>query len=198
MGLFTFAALALTMLQSVVGQSVSPPSQAVYATILADRRCNGAGLRGTVPMIRRELVNPAEAFWAQAPEKPLVESVRDIMPDVSSSLLAEFANTQGARVVDDDVAAALRATTIAASVVDELSSKYSDPVEFWDALFRMIPSASALVELSTVAFNEEATEALAYCGYTVSPIGGEGSLVRLRRTQAGPWVVVAWRPVWIS
>ena len=148
-------------------------------------------------MIRRELVNPAEALGAQAPEK-LVERLGDLMPGVSSSLLAEFANAQGAGVVNDDVAAALRATTIAGSVIDELSSKHTDPFEFWDALFRMIPSASALVELSPVAFNEQATEALAYCGYTVSPIGGEGSLVRLRRTEAGTWVVVAWHQVWIS
>jgi hypothetical protein len=62
----------------------------------------------------------------------------------------------------------------------------------------MLQSTSALVELSPVAFNEQATEALAYCGYTVSPIGGEGSLVRLRRTEAGTWVVVAWHQVWIS
>ena len=62
----------------------------------------------------------------------------------------------------------------------------------------MVPSTSALVELSRVAFNEQVTEALAYCGYTVSPIGGEGSLVRLRRTEAGAWVVVAWHRVWMS
>ena len=55
-----------------------------------------------------------------------------------------------------------------------------------------------MVTLSPVAFNEPATDALAYCGYTRSPIDGEGSFVRLRRSEAGTWVVVAWHQVWIS
>ena len=198
MGLFAFAALGLTMLLNVVNQSVSPASQDVYAAMLADRRCSGAGLRGTIPMIRRELANPTEAVWAQAPEKPLAERVSDLVPGVNSSLLVEFASMRREAVMNDDVATALRATTIAGSVVDELSSQYTDPFEFWDALFRINPSTSALVELSPVAFSEQATEALAYCGYTLSPVGGEGSLVWLRRTEAGTWVAVAWHRVWIS
>jgi hypothetical protein len=100
-------------------------------------------------MIRLEL-DPAVETGAQAPEK-LVERMGDLMPGMSPSLLAEFANPQGAGVVNSDVASALRATTIAGSVVDELSPKYTDGFEFWDALLRMIPSTSALVRLSPVA-----------------------------------------------
>src|SRR5262245_25715182 len=126
MDLFAFAALALTMLQDVVDRSVPPASQSVYASLLVDRRCNGAGVRGTTPMIRQELVHPAEAFWAQAPAKPLAERVRELMPGLSPSILAAFANAQRKSVMNDGVAMALRATSVAGSEVDELSSKYTD------------------------------------------------------------------------
>jgi len=167
--------------------------------ILADRRCSGvAGIRGSVPMIRREVINPVEAFWAQAPASPLADRVREMLPGVSSSLLNEFANARGAIVLNDETARVLGATAIATSEVAELFERYEDPFAAWDALFRTFPTASALVELSPVSFNESETEALVYCGHTVSPIGGQGSVVFLRRTETATWIAVAWRQVWIS
>jgi hypothetical protein len=67
---------------------------------------------------------------------------------VSSSLLAEFADMQGANIVNDEVAASFRASAIAGSVIDELSAKHTDSFEFWDALLRMVPSTSALVDVA--------------------------------------------------
>ena len=108
-----------------------------------------------------KLVNPVGMFWSQTPGA-LLERVRDLGPGLSSSVLSEFVKAQGSGVVNDEAAQDLGATTIAQDLIDELASKYKDSFEFWDALFRTIPSASALVELSPVAFNEQATEALAY------------------------------------
>ena len=105
-------------------QSIS--TESVYRVVLADARCSGrgvAGVRGSVPVIRRE--------------------------------------------------------------------------RYWAAFFSRFPSASAHVELSPVAFDVAAREALVYCGYSVSPFGGEGSIVHLRLTN-GTWTPIAWHQVWIS
>jgi hypothetical protein len=121
------------------------------------------------------------------------------MPGLGSSLVASFAQSHEAMTIGAETARALGATLITQSEFDEVASRYqgSDGYKFWDELFRIYPSASALVELSRVTFNESVTEALVYCEYSVSPIGAEGSIVWLRRAGTD-WEPVRWLQVWIS
>ena len=91
------------------------------------------------------------------------------------------------------MARALSAETISRSEVDALAKQEW----FWDAFFRKFPSAAALVELSAVAFDAPAGEALVYCGSLTNALAGHGFLVLLKRTEAG-WVPVSWQPLWES
>jgi hypothetical protein len=189
------AALLFGMLSvavPAVAQSIeTPESEAVYRAVLADTRCSGTvGIRGSIPMLRRETVNVAATPWALEEAR-----LRERIPGLSSSLAARFIQAQEVTTISTETARALGATTIAQSDVDALASK--NGADFWDALFRTYPSAAALVDLSGVTFNESLTEALVYCAYGVSGIGGEGSIVFLQRAGI-VWAPAHWLRVWIS
>ena len=77
-------ALFLVIAQLSSAQSISTDQiESVYRVVLADARCGGRGLPGsprTVPVIFRELVNPAgESWWTDRSRKllpsPLVDRV---------------------------------------------------------------------------------------------------------------------------
>jgi hypothetical protein len=143
-------------------------------------------------MIKREIVNAADALWARDEAR-----LQELIPGLSSALVGRFTQSHEATTVAVETARAIGATTIGQIDLDELASRITGANDFWNALFGAYPSASALVELSRVAFNESMTEALVYCGYHVSPIGGEGSIIFLRRAES-VWVAARWLQVWIS
>jgi hypothetical protein len=180
----------LALVSATVGLAVqsvlSTQSERVYATILNDARCSGRGTpgsHGAVPVIQRELVRPSRAHWWTG-------ALKDTIP--RSSLLDALASVDDAALSEGAVRA-LGAIAITRADVDALAKK----PDFWEAFFNAFSAASALVELSTVAFDASFSEALVYCGYATNPIGGEGFIVRLTRSETN-WVAASWHRVWIA
>lgn len=68
---------------------------------------------------------------------------------------------------------------------------------FWQSFYRLFPSATGLIELSSVGFAPDLREALAYCGRTSESLSGSGYLVLLRHDD-DRWQTVVWKQVWQS
>jgi len=174
--------LAILLIVQIAG----PPreSEDVYRTVLADARCSGRGTpvsRGSIPVIHREL----------SVEPSFVTPLRGVLP---TSLVDALSRARDDRpILDDSTAQRLNVITIEPTDVEALTKA----TDYWAAFFNKFPSASAQVRLSPVAFDGEAREALVYCEYSVSPIGGEGFIVHLRQT-SGTWTALAWHRIWIS
>ena len=198
MGTVILVALTLAGVQAPVAQSVrTQESIGVYRAILTDARCSGrdsAASRGSVLVIRRELVHPADAGWAVSPVRPLRDRVRQAFPGVSESLADEFT---GGRLTATQLAAGIVRELDAVSIPRADVDARVDGPAFWPNFFRTFPTASGLIELSAVAFDASGGDALVYCGYANGLLSGRGSIVRLQRTD-GRWSPIAWYEVWIS
>ena len=169
-------------------------SESVYQAILADARCSGrgvAGVRGSVPVIVRELVSPArESWWTPGPGRPtFADRARTFL---LSPLVDALGAVRSDEILSESMAKALGAITIAQTDVEA----WAENTDYWAAFFRKFPSASAQIRLSPVAFDVAAREALVYCGSSLSPFCCEGSIVHLRQTN-GVWTAFTWHRVWI-
>lgn len=189
-------ALVLVTAPLSYSQSISPDQiESVYRVVLADPRCSGRGLLKSgesVPVIHRELVSPARESWwtSTGPMPSFADRARTSLPP---RLVDAFSGLRSDELLTESMAKALGAVTIGQTDVEALAAN----TDYWAAFFRRFPSASAQVRLSPVAFDVVAREALVYCGYSASAIGGEGSIVHLRQTN-GMWTALVWHQVWIS
>ena len=104
------------------------------------------------------------------------------------ALVDRFRALNDARL-PDDASSTLGRLTDAATLL-ELGE-----FEFFPAFYARYPLATALVQLSPIAFDDTASSALVYCSATYGNLGGYGYLVRLSHID-GAWVIRARHQMW--
>lgn len=169
----------------------------VYAALLADPRCSGigvAGARGRDIVLTREAVVPTTQWWWNAfPHENFRAAIPTWLPGIDPETLQNFLDVTAKPAIIDP--AVIRSSTawISRREVDALARQ----AYFWQSFYERHPSATGLIELSSVGFAPDGREALVYCGRTSESLSGNGSLVLLRR-DGERWKAVAWHEVWVS
>ena len=83
---------------------------------------------------------------------------------------------------------------ITQEVMQQSSGK---PSGFWEQIGKTYPDITAIEEASRVGFNRARTQAVILVGFGVSPVGGEGEFILLKK-QNGAWKISHRMRAWLS
>jgi hypothetical protein len=156
----------------------APP---VYAAMLADSRCSGAGTpgaRGRDLVVLREAVVPMRQWWWNAfPHSDFPKQIPTWLPGIRSDTLQHFLELSAHdSLVEPSLGSGFAVVWISRADIEQLGSRGG----FWHEFYGRHPSATGYIELSSLGWSRDGREALGYCGRTSDSLSGSGFLVLLR------------------